>query len=790
MNKITMFRRLSIALAMLMLTTSFGAVFAEDVALDGATPYVQTGDYIISGEGVSDGFEPADAGDGLEPKGMEAAHSDPSAGGESDTFNEVSTPPQADTEGVSVPEQTDDAPVADPVETDAEAQTEPEAHPSVAASDIQPVETDAETQAEPEADPSVTASDIQPVETAAETQAEPEAAGETDPSVTAPETDPVETEGTGETEPEGNPASDDAPQGDAEGLATESGDAASTPETDAAATPEVDAPAIEIHTTGDILALPSLPENAAGLLAAANGDPSILERYLSGDPKVYDNDLAIIAATLSQKAYNEKDLRSYLSGDLGFTDSAISTYNYSGSYAFSLATMDYLGDGMTDDTRILLIDARGSSTIKELVGDSLTFAREKYLGYRVYGIVNTFYKEIEKRLTSVMEPGHKYKILVTGHSLGGATANLVAAVLTHSGQKDVYCYTFGAIDPIKSKKPVTEGYENIHNVYNDFDTFSPTQYGGIMLNGAGSKWGKFGHIDDYAIDHRTESQKKAYRVTQVYNAVNHTVDRYVEDVKNNAVECKSDVEPLIIPEPAWDENDWLDYGDSDTDSDSHSDSEKPDDSTDNNTAMSSTDNVSADSDRAEALSASVSENNEAFDEYLEVYVQVTGGSIVYSHNKSDLNCPWAQVLSTSLIREKGGDHLLMIEIKNTSPGKSGAEGMSSAASNQTGAIRVGFSQIAINGRPLDREPFISEPFGYGRHMILTFNIERLLEEAAHQPIDFNVNDSITYTLHIYDEKGAELYSTQMVHVLDQSEVEELAQAEASPSFVLNDLQDE
>ena len=65
---------------------------------------------------------------------------------------------------------------------------------------------------------------------------------------------------------------------------------------------------------------------------------------------------------------------------------------------------------------------------------------------------------------------------------------------------------------------------------------SPSQYGSILINGAGGKYGKFGFIHDYNIDHRTEKQKESWALTQIYEAVNHSVKRYVEDVENMVVE--------------------------------------------------------------------------------------------------------------------------------------------------------------------------------------------------------------------------------------------------------------
>ena len=78
---------------------------------------------------------------------------------------------------------------------------------------------------------------------------------------------------------------------------------------------------------------------------------------------------------------------------------------------------------------------------------------------------------------------------------------------------------------------------NIHNIYNDLDTFSPSQYGSYLLGGAGSKYGKFGHMDSYTEEHRTPEQQDDWGIVQIYDHVNHNMNYYVEDTKSKKFEC-------------------------------------------------------------------------------------------------------------------------------------------------------------------------------------------------------------------------------------------------------------
>ena len=66
--------------------------------------------------------------------------------------------------------------------------------------------------------------------------------------------------------------------------------------------------------------------------------------------------------------------------------------------------------------------------------------------------------------------GETVKFFITGHSRGGAAANLLAARLADSGlvkKEDVFCYTFAA--PAVSVEAAEEGYENIFNIVNETD---------------------------------------------------------------------------------------------------------------------------------------------------------------------------------------------------------------------------------------------------------------------------------------------------------------------------------
>ena len=303
---------------------------------------------------------------------------------------------------------------------------------------------------------------------------------------------------------------------------------------------------------------------AAGIIdqgyCGGEGDGKNL--LLSEQPALYDylvdaasfnKDLASVAANLSLKAYNDvasdESVENYMISDLGF-DEGGSFYagSYGGSLSYTLATRKYYGADADGNTDILVIAAQGSPNPYEMIPEAISkpdYDNKKAFGGHVpYGIVEEYYNAIVEDLPNVVKSGKKYKVLVTGHGLAGAVANLVAANLSdgrieevNTERADVFCYTFGALKPLEENIVIKGNYENIHNVYNLYDTFSLLQYG------AGEGFGMFGQMHLFVLDDRTlEECNKGndesifrYVYRQIYHHVNHDMEmycNYVEGVKH------------------------------------------------------------------------------------------------------------------------------------------------------------------------------------------------------------------------------------------------------------------
>lgn len=257
----------------------------------------------------------------------------------------------------------------------------------------------------------------------------------------------------------------------------------------------------------------------------------------------YNNRLALIAADMSEKVEEGEDAIRALYDSYDLTDCEY--YNFDESAAFAIGQTALTIDGI--NTMVLVITVRGTKTNEETIGDWLKgFPFDKtreFLGQTVWTHVYEFEEKISEGLNSyvarhpALEEADNLKILVTGHSLGGAAANMAAARFTRfaewggwwskaADKEDIYAYTFGAIKVIdEENKNISDGYENIHNIYNYYDSFGPN--GNMSLFNASAIKAKFGHTELYYLH---EDEKLA-------SCNNHLMSNYKKALEQNMVSC-------------------------------------------------------------------------------------------------------------------------------------------------------------------------------------------------------------------------------------------------------------
>lgn len=255
---------------------------------------------------------------------------------------------------------------------------------------------------------------------------------------------------------------------------------------------------------------------------------------------MYNNDLAMIGAEMSEAAErdSDNDILHLLSG---YRLYACESYNYGGSAAFVIGQDNLYIDGR--ETTVLIIVARGTRTPQEALGDVAKGGEQSFLGHTIWDNVYDFEEKIWEGLNSYIEqyPAIKtvtdLKILVTGHSLGGAAANAVGARITDGVGKgewwsdkvtrdDIYVYTFGAIKVLAMENNVSAGYENIHNIYNYYDSYGPN--GNQRITNASSLNAKFGHTELYYLKYEEDS----ITIPGVSSCNSHLMGNYMEALNN------------------------------------------------------------------------------------------------------------------------------------------------------------------------------------------------------------------------------------------------------------------
>ncbi len=285
-------------------------------------------------------------------------------------------------------------------------------------------------------------------------------------------------------------------------------------------------------------------------------EPAWSAELFDNDPVAYDRSLAYVSGKLSEAVEGDNGENRIKSM---YTDGATpirdwETYRFQedgGAYAIGHSEMQIDGK----DTVIVVVVSRGTQTVQEMIGDWLKgnpFEKTKIvLGVNVWKNVYDFYEGKEKNdgvleglnnyintHSDIIDNGDEVKILITGHSLGGAAADLLAARLLRTAsstpywwedlydREDIYAYTFGAIKVLEQEQNLQDGYENIHNIYNVYDSFGPN--GSLAGLNVSSPNSKFGHTDLFA------------RNVKGLGLDNHLMNTYLDAIRSGSTRWKFD----------------------------------------------------------------------------------------------------------------------------------------------------------------------------------------------------------------------------------------------------------
>lgn len=226
------------------------------------------------------------------------------------------------------------------------------------------------------------------------------------------------------------------------------------------------------------------------------------DAWLRSDSHTYNHDLATACAVLSAVVNSESQFYGSVDGAVPYAEKALSSLGFDNvrteSFALRSHVLDQIGalfagshdvaayafasktlegaDGEPDET-LIFVGIRGSYGIEWLSNFNLAGGEA--------GTDHQGFKRAESEIAEALEQYAKgigadpdrTRVLVTGHSRGGAVANLLAADLDDRAATDralartdgVYAYTFAAPGSTQSIERNAASYGNIFNVANPSD---------------------------------------------------------------------------------------------------------------------------------------------------------------------------------------------------------------------------------------------------------------------------------------------------------------------------------
>lgn len=242
------------------------------------------------------------------------------------------------------------------------------------------------------------------------------------------------------------------------------------------------------------------PSNASGITQT---DLTFNDSWFSNDSKTYNHKLATTCSVLTAICNSESHYYSDIYGSsayaeealtaLGFTNIQTDSYElrchpldqigafFSGSHdvaAYAFASKEVKSALGKDDSTVIFVGVRGSygtewlSNFKMLNDTTSNYDHEGFKAAE-----EEVKAALEKYIMDIGADPSKVKLLITGHSRGGAIANLLAADFNNGSTlfgstistEDVYTYTYASPSSTQNETRSNPKHDNIFNVVNPSD---------------------------------------------------------------------------------------------------------------------------------------------------------------------------------------------------------------------------------------------------------------------------------------------------------------------------------
>lgn len=229
------------------------------------------------------------------------------------------------------------------------------------------------------------------------------------------------------------------------------------------------------------------------------------DAWFFDDPAVYNHDLATACSVLSALAYSESAHHQSASDTPPYMENALSQlgfdYATTASYEYRSEIVDEVLDAVTQGsdvvaytvaTKEIAAPETGERKLLVLVAIRGSYGSEWLSDFNIYGPVNASESDAEDHsgfqsaareivdelaLLHDERPDEQLALLFTGHSRGGAAANLLASYVDDEAdgsrpladRDSVYAYTFASPADTTCESAHDARYDNIFNILNPAD---------------------------------------------------------------------------------------------------------------------------------------------------------------------------------------------------------------------------------------------------------------------------------------------------------------------------------
>lgn len=227
------------------------------------------------------------------------------------------------------------------------------------------------------------------------------------------------------------------------------------------------------------------------------------DSWLFGDSDTYQHDLATACSVLAAVCNSESQYYDGVAGSIPYAEQTLERLGFKNvrteSYALRSSVLDEVSSLLTGSSDVAAYTLASKTVISEedgrpatllFVGIRGTYGAEwlsnfNFLGQSLGDVDHRGFKSAKEEVEEAVraytrELGAdptRTRILVTGHSRGGAIANLLAADLDNASDSDsalapasgIYAYTFAAPCATRADNRHSQTFDNIFNVVNEAD---------------------------------------------------------------------------------------------------------------------------------------------------------------------------------------------------------------------------------------------------------------------------------------------------------------------------------